>query len=86
MIAITALLVFTTMAQCILLVRLREHRTDLRPHDHFGQGSSAFWQVNAFRAANYTPRGRKLLRWMAVVQVAGLASLIMAAGIFMGFL
>lgn len=86
MFGVAALLVVTLVAQCVVLVRLREHRTDLRPHEHFGRGSSPIWQVNVFRAANYTPQGRRLLRWMAVIQVAWLASLIVAAGIFIGFL
>ena len=87
-IAITALLVLTLGAlvgQCILLVRLREHRTDLRPHEHFGQGNSPIWQVNVLRPANYTPAGRRLLRWMPVLQLVWLACLIMVACLFMGF-
>jgi hypothetical protein len=74
----------TLVGQSILLVRLREHRTDLRPGEHFGQGRSPFWQLNVFNAANYTDEGRRLLRWLPVLQVVWLVSLILAAGFFIG--
>ena len=73
------------VAQCILMVRLREHRTDLRPGEHFGHGRSPFWQVNVFTAANYTDEGRRLLRSLRVLQVLWLVALLLLAGSFMAF-
>jgi hypothetical protein len=89
MISIGALMVValgTLVSQCILLVRLREHRHDLRPHEHFGQGTSPVWQVNVFRASNYSPAGRRLLRRMGVVYVLWFTCLLLAGGFFMGLL
>jgi len=58
----------TVVAMTRLNVRLREHRTDLRPEQHFGEGRSWFWQVNVMDPANYDHVGRKRVRTLYLLQ------------------
>ena len=84
-IAAAGLAAFATLvAMMIVLVRLRPHRTDLRPEQHFGEGRSAIWQVNALDPRNYDAGGRALLRWLFALQVLWILSLIAMATRFMG--
>lgn len=69
------------VASMVVLVRLRPHRTDLRPEQHIGEGRSAIWQVNAFDPRNYDPAGRALLRWIPVLQVTWFVSFVAFVGL-----
>lgn len=66
----TALLVLFVDSICMmaLLARLRGHRIDLGPHQHVGQGRSAFWLVNVLDSRNYDSAGKRRLRWVSVTQ------------------
>ena len=70
LIVITALVVFT---------RLQDHRTDIRPGQSPAEGASSVAQLNVLNPRNYTPAGRRLLRWFVLLQVLWLA-VILAAG------
>jgi hypothetical protein len=84
---VVALVAFVTfVAMQIVLVRLREHRIDLRPEQHFGHGRSPFWQVNVMSSANYDDAGRKMLRWLGLLQVMLMLSVVLGAGFIMGWL
>jgi hypothetical protein len=65
-VVLTAFLTVITMT--IVNVRLREHRTDLRPDQHFGEGRSWAWQLNVMNPANYDDVGRKRLRTLYLLQ------------------
>jgi hypothetical protein len=65
-VVLTAFLTVVTMT--IVNVRLREHRTDLRPDQHFGEGRSWAWQVNVMNPANYDAVGRKRVRTLYLLQ------------------
>lgn len=85
-IAVVALVAFVTLvAMQIVLVRLREHRIDLRPEQHFGHGRSPVWQVNVMNPANYDDAGRKMLRWAGLLQVLLMLSFVLGAGFVAGF-
>ena len=72
---LVAVIAFASLvATQIVLVQLREHRTDLRPEQHFGHGRSQVWQLNVLNRANYTEAGRKKLRWLYLLQVAWMVS------------
>jgi hypothetical protein len=58
----------TFVATQIVIVRLREHRTDLRPEQHFGEGRSWAWQLNVMNRANYDAAGRKRVRTLYLLQ------------------
>ena len=62
----------------IVLVWLGEHRTDVRRDQAVTDGKSSIWQVNVMRPSNYTPAGRRLLRWYYLLQGAWLVSVIVA--------
>ena len=59
-----------------LFARLRNHRVDLSPTQHFAEGRSKIWQRNALDPRNYDARGKVLLRWLTVAQVLWMLSLI----------
>jgi hypothetical protein len=82
---LVALVAFVSfVATQIVLVQLREHRTDLRPEQHFGHGRSQVWQFNALNRANYTEAGRKKLRWLYLLQVVWMLSALAVLTRFMG--
>lgn len=62
----------------VLLVRLRQYRTDLKPDQHFGEGKSGAWQQNVTDPGNYGSHGKRLLRWLSAVQLLWLVALIVA--------
>lgn len=64
----------------ILFGKLREHRVDLLPHQHGGQGSSPVWQVNVLRPSNYTAAGRKLLP-LYIMSALALAAALLAIAV-----
>jgi hypothetical protein len=64
------------VAQLIMLDALGKHRIDIRPNQSPYDGSSRIWQRNVMRFANYTPRGKRLLRWCLVLQFAFGATII----------
>jgi hypothetical protein len=63
----------------MILVRLREHRTDLQPTQSGFDGSSRIWQVNVMRRSNYTPSGQRLLQWYYLSLVALAAGFVAVA-------
>jgi hypothetical protein len=56
------------VAQLIMFDALGKHRIDIRPNQSPFEGRSGIWQRNVIRFANYTPRGKNLLRWFLVLQ------------------
>lgn len=69
--------------QLALLPLAQRHRIDLKPGEHFGMGSSPFWQVNVFRASNYSEgEGQAMvrrLRRLRAVQLASSVAMLIAA-------
>jgi hypothetical protein len=61
--------------QLALLPLAQRYRIDLKPGEHFGMGSSPFWQVNVFRASNYSEgEGQAMVRRMRRLRAVQLAS------------
>jgi hypothetical protein len=56
----------------VLFAKLRRYRIDLAPGQHAGEGESPFWQQNVLNRGNYSPEGKRLLRWLSVAQAVGL--------------
>ena len=59
----------------IVLLRLVQHRVDLKSNQAVTDGSSRIWQVNVMRPSNYTIAGRRLLRWYYLLLVLWAVSL-----------
>jgi len=63
-------------ALLVVLVRLQQYRTDIKPGQSFGDGSSPIWQLNVMNPGNYTEPGRRLLRYLYGLQLAFACSLL----------
>lgn len=77
--------------QLALLPLTPRYRIDLKPGEHFGMGTSPFWQVNVFRVSNYSEGEgqamvRRLRRLSAVQMASSVAMLIAVANGGLGFL
>ena len=72
----------------VLLPASAKYRTDLKPGEHFGRGSSRWWQINVFNRNNYrSNEGRKFFRTLLVavaIQFTGLVLLFISAFVAMG--
>jgi hypothetical protein len=55
---------------------LRPHRVDLRPHQGVEAGRSRIWQANVLDPRNYDAKGRRLLRWLVLLNVLLLAVIV----------
>jgi hypothetical protein len=64
------LVVLLGMGTVIFHGLLRPHRIDITPGQGHWEGSSRIWQVNAIHPRNYSPRGRRLLRWLVLLYAA----------------
>jgi hypothetical protein len=58
----------------VLTVKLRQHRTDLRPSQFDTEGASRIGHNNLTNPENYDAEGKHLLRWLSVAQIAWLVS------------
>ena len=64
------------MMEIVLVGMLRAHRIDLRPHQGVEAGRSRIWQVNVLDPRNYDSRGKRLLRWLVLLNVLSLAVIV----------
>lgn len=85
-VAVVLLVIVSVTGHGVMLARLRPHRVDLEPHQHYGEGRSPFWQVNVLRRRNYTPEGRRLLRWMSFFQALWMVSALGIVALVMGLI
>ena len=75
-IVIALLITFSaTIVNVILVVRLRDHRTDLLSRQSFAEGNSRIWEVNVLNPRNYDSRGKRLLGWLFLGIAVQLTSL-----------
>jgi hypothetical protein len=72
------------LMNAFLLLKLREHRTDLSPNQGVFDGKSRFSQINVLRASNYTAAGRRLLLWYVGGLLVQALGFIVALTLFFG--
>lgn len=64
------------MLEIVLMGLLRGHRIDLRPHEGPTAGRSRIWQLNVLDPRNYDLKGRRLLRWLFLLILLSLFTMV----------
>lgn len=66
----------------IIMVQLQRHRIDLDDRATFTSGDSPLWQLNTLDADNYSPPGKRLLRWLNLLLVLQLGAIVILVATF----